>query len=422
LRNNKRAVAALLMAAGIGVTACGSSSSSSTATTAAPAPAASATTAPAAATTAPATTPTTAAPATTSASSFNINFSAMTALTGLAKQGKGKIGVILPDTTSSARYVEFDAPYLKEAFAKAGLPSSDYIIQNAEGSDATALTDAKADITNGATVLAVDPEDPAGGDAIQSYAKSQGVKVIDYDRLTLGGSGSYYVSFNNVDVGKLIGNGLVACETAWKVAKPNVIVMRGSPTDNNATLFYQGYDSVLAPLFKSGAYVEAATPAGTWTPSVALTEFQQAYTAHKDANSALIPNDENGAPIISYLKTQGIKAKTFPTTGQDATLVGLQNILSGYQCGTAYKPIYLEAQAAAALALYLRAGQTPPAGLVNGTTEDTTEKRAVPSVLLTPEWVTPTNMEATIIKDKFVPASQLCAGSFASICKADGIS
>jgi D-xylose transport system substrate-binding protein len=418
---NKRAVIALLTATGIAVTACGSSSKTSTPTTAAPAATTATTVAPTA-TTAPATSATTAAPTATSASSFTNTFSAMTALTSLAAAGKGKVGVILPDTTSSARYEEFDAPYLAEAFQKAGLPKSDYIIQNAEGSDATALTDAKADITNGATVLAVDPEDPAGGVAIQKYAKAQGVAVIDYDRLTLGGSGSYYVSFNNVDVGKLIGNGLVACETAWNVAKPNVIVMRGAPTDNNATLFYQGYDSVLAPLFKSGKYVEAATPAGTWTPATALTEFQQAYEAHKSVNSALIPNDENGAPIISYLKTQGVKAKTFPTTGQDATLVGLQNIISGFQCGTAYKPIYLEAQAAAALALYLRAGQTPPAGLVNGTTEDTTEHRAVPSVLLTPEWVTPANMESTIIKDKFVPASQLCTGAYATYCKADGIS
>ena len=417
---NKRAVIALLTAAGIAVTACGSSSKTSAPTTAAPAT----TIASSPATTAaPSSSATTAAPvASTSASSFDNTFSAMTALTSLAAAGKGKVGVILPDTTSSARYVEFDAPYLAEAFEKAGLSKSDFSIQNAEGSDATALTDAKADITNGATVLAIDPEDPAGGIAIENYAKQQGVAVIDYDRLTLGGSRDYYVSFNNVDVGKLIGNGLVACETAWGVAKPNVIVMKGSPTDNNATLFAQGYDGVLAPLFSSGKYVEAATPAGTWTPATALSEFQQAYTAHKGVNSALIPNDENGAPIISYLKTQGIKAKTFPTTGQDATLVGLQNILSGYQCGTAYKPVYEEAQAAAALALYLRAGKTPPSGLVNGTGEDTTEKKAVPSVLLTPEWVTPTNMEATIIKDKFVPAAQLCAGPFATVCKADGIS
>ena len=113
-----------------------------------------------------------------------------------------------------------------------------------------------------------------------------------------------------------------------------------------------------------------SNPAGTWDPPTALSEFQQQYTAHKNINAALIPNDENGAPIIHYLQNQGIKPKTFPTTGQDATLTGLQNILTGYQCGTVYKPIYLEAQAAAALAMYVRAGVTPPASLLNETTTD----------------------------------------------------
>jgi D-xylose transport system substrate-binding protein len=177
----------------------------------------------------------------------------------------------------------------------------------------------------------------------------------------------------------------------------------------------------MAPFFSSGKWKDVSNPAGTWTPSTALSEFQQQYTAHKNINAALIPNDENGAPIIHYLQGQGIKPKTFPTTGQDATLTGLQNILTGYQCGTVYKPIYEEAQAAAALALYVRAGQTPPSSLVNGSTQDTVSHTAVPSVLLSPDWVTTANMNSTVIADKFVPASQLCAGSFAKACTAAGI-
>jgi D-xylose transport system substrate-binding protein len=138
-------------------------------------------------------------------------------------------------------------------------------------------------------------------------------------------------------------------------------------------------------------------------------------------NSILIPNDETGAPIITYLQSQHVKPKTFPTTGQDATLTGLQNVLSGYQCGTAYKPIYLEAQSAVALALYLRAGVKPPSSLVNGSTKDTTSNVSVPSVLAVPEWVTTANMKNTIVKDNFVPTSQLCAGQYASDCTAAGI-
>jgi D-xylose transport system substrate-binding protein len=345
----------------------------------------------------------------------------MSQLKSVAAAGKGSVTVILPDTVSSTRYVEFDAPYLKEAFTDAGLSSSDFTVENALGSDATQFSMAQSAITKGASVLVVDPLDSGVGAHIESYAKQHGVAVIDYDRLTLGGTRSYYVSFNNVQVGTVMGQGLASCMTAWGVKNPDVIVMKGAPTDNNATLFAQGYDAVMAPYFSSGKWTDVSNPAGTWTPDVALSEFQQQYTAHKNINAALIPNDENGAPIIHYLQGQGIKPKTFPTTGQDATLTGLQNILTGYQCGTVYKPIYEEAQAAAALALYVRAGQTPPSSLVNGTTEDTVSKVSVPSVLLSPEWVTPANMNATVIADKFVPASQLCAGSYASACKAAGI-
>jgi D-xylose transport system substrate-binding protein len=354
--------------------------------------------------------------------SFDLSFSAMAKIKPLAAQGKGSVAVILPDTTSSTRYVEFDAPYLKKSMQLAGLSSSQIIVQNALGSDATQFSDAQSDITKGASVLVVDGLDSGVGARIESYAKSHGVPVIDYDRLTLGGSRKYYVSFDNVQVGTLLGKGLVSCIAAWKVAKPQVVVMKGAPTDNNATLFAQGYDAVLKPHFSDGSYKDVANPAGTWDPPTALTEFQAAYTAHPNINAVLMPNDENGAPIIHYLQNKGIKAQTFPVTGQDATLTGLQNVISGYQCGTVYKPIYLEAQAAVALAMYLRAGVTPPASLVSRTSKDVNTGANVPSILLTPEWVTPQNVNSTVIKDKFVPASQLCAGSFKADCAKYGIS
>jgi D-xylose transport system substrate-binding protein len=357
-----------------------------------------------------------------SVSSLNRTFSAMTSLKGLAAKGKGNVGVILPDTVSSARYTEFDAPYLTEALTAAGLSPGQFSVQNAQGSDATELTDAQEDITKGASVLVMDPLDSGVGAQIESYAKSHGVPVIDYDRLTLGGSRKYYVSFNNVYVGHLLGEGLVSCVAAWHVSHPNVLVMYGAPTDNNATLFGQGYNAVLNPLFSSGKWSKVGSAAGTWDPPTAETEFQQQYTAHKNINALLAPNDENAAPIIHYLQTLKVKPDTFPVTGQDATLVGLQNILAGYQCGTVYKPIYLEAQAAAALAIYLRAGAKPPSSLVNGTATDPTTHTSVPSVLLTPEWVTPSNMAATVVKDQFVPAQQLCVGSYAAACKKYGIS
>jgi D-xylose transport system substrate-binding protein len=395
---NKRAMVVALVAVGITAAACGSSSSGGSTT-----PSASGT-------------PTSAAPINIASNSFVRDFSAMAALKPLAAEGKGSVAAILPDTTSSARYAEFDAPYLNQAFKAAGLTSSQIIVKNAQGSDPTFITDAQAAITNGATVLLIDPEDPATGGRVEQYAKQHGVQVVDYDRIT---QGAYYISFNNVTVGHLIGVGFDACLAKWGVKKPVLIKMVGAASDNNATLFADGYNAVIKA---HPSWKVAASPVGTWTPSDALTEFEQAYTANPGVNSAIIPNDENGAPIITYLKNHGIKPKTFPTTGQDATLVGLQNILAGYQCGTVYKPIYEEAQAAAAVAMYLRAGQTPPAALVNGSTKNPNNNNvAMPSVLLTPEWVTPANMNNTVIKDDFVPAKQLCTPAYKAACKAAGI-
>ena len=357
------------------------------------------------------------------ASAFTADFSLMKQLTGLAAQGQGKIGVLLPDTTTSTRYVQYDAPYLKQAFETAGLSSDQFTIQNAQGSASTMQTQADAMISGGASVLLVDPLDPGSGAAIEAKAEAAGAKVIDYDRLVTGGPADrYYVSFDNVKVGELIGQGEVDCITGWNVSKPNILVMNGDPSDNNAKLFAQGYHSVLDPKFDDGSYVKVGEPAGTWTPSVAATTFQQQWTAHKNINAVVTPNDDNANAVIAVLKSSKIPAKSFPTTGQDASLPGLQNILTGYQCGTVYKPIYLEAQAAAALALYLRAGVTPPTTLVNAKTTDTEISKDIASVYTTPIWVTSENMNDTVVKDGAVTKEKLCGGEVASACTDAGIS
>jgi D-xylose transport system substrate-binding protein len=355
-----------------------------------------------------------------SPSDFTNDFSAMAKLKTVASQGRGMVAVLLPDTQSSARYVSFDAPYLTQAFEAAGLSASDFSVQNAQGSSSTMQTQADAAITNGASVLVVDALDSGSGAAIEQDAKSKGVATIDYDRLTLNGSSSYYVSFDNTVVGEGIGKGLEDCISQWNVQKPQVLEMDGDPTDNNATLFADGYNSVLKPKFDSGAYTKVGEPAGTWDSQQALTNFQQQFTAHPNINAVVTANDTLANSVISVLKTTQVPAKTIPTTGQDASLIGLQNILAEYQCMTVYKPIYMEAQAAAAIALYVRAGQKPPKSLLNGSTNN--QQTDVPSTLLTPVSVTTANMNDTVVKDKFVSPSDLCAGSFAAACTAAGIS
>ena len=359
---------------------------------------------------------------TISASSINSSYSAMKLLVPITAKGTGGVEVILPDTVSSNRWVDFDAPDIKKALLLAGMKASQITIQNSQGSDATAISMAQAAILKGDKVIIYTALDSATGATIEKNAAKSGVAVIDYDRLVLGGADKYYVSFNNVTVGTLLGTGLTSCISSWKIKSPKVIVGVGSPTDNNATLFADGYDAVLNPLFAKGTYTKEATLAGTWTPATALTEFQQAYTAHPTTNAMLSPNDENAAPIITWLKTLGIKPFTFPTTGQDATATGFQNIISGYQCGTVYKPIPLEAQGAVALAMYARAGLAVPKSLNNGVTKDATTGKEVSSVLLTPSWVTATQIESTVIADKFVPVNQICTtAALKSDCTKYGI-
>ncbi len=349
---------------------------------------------------------------------INNSFSAMSALKPIAAKGNGSIGVILPDD-ATAPHFDVDARDLKKSFQEAGLKTSQYTVQRPQGSKQ--FSAAKAAITRGASVLIVDARYSGIGARIESYAKAHGVPVIDYDWLTSGGTRKYYVGFDSLKVGVLLGQGLVSCVSAWGVKHPQIVVMKGAPTDYNSALYAQGYDAVLARQFSSG-WTDVSNPPGTWNQAIALSEFQQQYAAHKNINAALIPNDEDGAPIIDYLQSTGIKARTFPTTGLDATPPGLQFILAGYQCGTVYKPIYLEAQAAAALAMYVRAGAAPPASLLNWNITDPQTNTSVASVLLTPEWVTTENMNSTVIADKFVSASQLCSGKYAPACSAAGIS
>jgi D-xylose transport system substrate-binding protein len=344
----------------------------------------------------------------------------MSQLRPFAGVGRGNVGVILPGTSPSLTALE--AHDLTLSLEKAGLSLSRFTVQSAGGSDAIELNDSQTAITKGASVLIVDPLSSTVGAAIEKYAMAHGVLVIDYDRLTLGGSRQYYVGFSGVKVGTLLGQGLVHCIRAWHVKNPNVLVTYGNPADNNARLYGNGYNKVLDPLFKSGTFRRAGRPAGTWSPPAALSEFRRQLTADPSINALLAPSDENAAPVIKYLRSRGVGPRTFPVTGQNATPAGLRAVLAGYQCGTVYRPVYKEAEAAAALAIYLRAGIAVPTSLTGGSTiMDTASQTAVPSVLLTPTWVTPANMNSTVIADKFASAAQLCTGRYMAACKAAGI-
>jgi D-xylose transport system substrate-binding protein len=327
-----------------------------------------------------------------------------------------KVGVLLPDTKSSIRWESFDRPLLNQAFKAAGVPVT---IDNAQNDKSTQQQQAEQMITNGAKVLLLVNLDSGSGAAIEANAKSRGVKVIDYDRLTLKGSAEYYVSFDNVAVGKLQGQGLVDCLNKSGASKPNIAELNGSPTDNNATLFKQGYDSVLNPLYQSGKAKKVADQSvPDWDNQQALTIFEQMLQKNNNnIQGVLAANDGLGNSAISAIKAR--KLKQLPVTGQDATPQGIQNILAGDQCMTVYKAVKKEADAASKLAISLAKGTQPPAGLVNGKTNDTA--RDVPSVLLTPQAITKDNVKV-VFDDGFLKPSDVCVGKYASLCKEAGIS
>jgi len=330
---------------------------------------------------------------------------------------KAKVGVILPDAASSARWETADRKYLGDAFKAAGVDSD---IQNANGDKAKFATIADQMLNSGANALLIVNLDSPSAAAVINKAKQQGVPVIDYDRLTLGGGASYYVSFDNVAVGTAQGQGLVKSMQANGDKSGPVALLNGSPTDNNATLFKQGYEKAI----KDGGYTVAADQSvPDWDNTKAGTIFEQMYTK---ANGKFIgvdaANDGLGGAVISVLKRNGQNGKV-PVTGQDATDEGLQRVLTGDQCMTVYKAIKKEADAAAKLAIALAKGDTAGADkMATGQTMDSETKQNVKSVLLQPEAIFKDNVK-DVVADGFTTADKLCTSSaLKKACSENGVS
>ncbi len=326
------------------------------------------------------------------------------------EQAQGKVGVILPDPESSVRWESFDRPYLEAAFEEAGVDAD---IQNAEGDADRMTTIAEQMITEGATVLAIVNLDSASGAQIQQSAEEEGVRTIDYDRLTLGGAAEYYVSFDNTEVGRLQGQGLAQCLGEDK--KANIAFLNGSPDDNNATLFSEGAHEVLDKITTYKQVAEQAVPG--WDNQQAATIFEQMYTQAKgEIDGVLAANDGLAGSVVSILERNDA-AGDVPVTGQDATTEGLQRILAGTQCMTVYKSVREEANALADLAVAMINGEE---GQTTGEVEDAEGGRQVPAVLLKPQAIFRENVK-DVVDDEFVKAEDLCTDEFADACTELGI-
>lgn len=329
--------------------------------------------------------------------------------------GDGSIWVLLPDSASSARWETDDRRFFEEAFDSAGV---EYNIVNAEGDAQQQLSQAEQAIASGASVILFVNLDSGSGAAIIGLARDAGVSIIDYDRLTVEGPGAdAYVSFDNVQVGRTMAEVLEPAIDGLGVDTPRVVMLNGGPTDNNATLFREGYYETVEPRVAAGDWeliADEAVP--EWDNANALTIFEQILVdADNDVDAVFAANDGLANSVIAARKSAGLDP--FPVSGQDATTGGIQNILAGDQTMTVYKSISAEAAAAAEVAIALLNGEdvstiTGGETLNNGTND-------VPFYALTPVAVTIDNIADTVIADGFRTWEEICVGDFEPLCPAD---
>jgi D-xylose transport system substrate-binding protein len=369
---------------------------------------------------APTSAPATQAPAPTQAPAMTEAPTAMAETPTSAASSGGKIALLLPETKTT-RYETADRPDF-EAKMKELCPSCEIIYSNANQDATQQLSQAEAALTNGAQVLVLDPVDSAAAGAIADKAKAQGVPVIAYDRLILNSDGvSYYVSFDNVGVGKLQAQSLIDKLNSMGVTDPTIVMINGSPTDNNASLFKQGAHSVFDPLVSAGKLTiakEYDTP--DWSPDQAQTEMQQALTALSNkVDGVYAANDGTASGAIAAMKSAGLNPLP-PITGQDAQLSAIQSILVGEQYMTVYKAIKPEAEAAAQLAYDLLTKTPVPADMTSGNTANN-GKIDVPFVQLTPVAVTKDNIKSTVVADGFWTVADICTADYAAACTAAGL-
>jgi len=329
------------------------------------------------------------------------------------------VGVILPETASSARWEGFDKPYLEAALKAEGL---DPQIENAQGDVQKFSTLADGMINAGVKVLIIASINSEIGGTVAQKANAQGIPTIDYDRLNLGGSSSYYVSFDNVKVGELQGQGMVDA-LKDKPDGQQIIEIEGAPTDNNATLFAKGQRNILDPLYESGKFdLVQSQPIDNWDNQKGGTTFENILTANgTKVDGVVAANDGLAGAVITVLKKYQLNG-TVPVTGQDATADGLKAILAGDQYMTVFKPIKAEAEATAKLAAALAKGDTAAADKIATDTEnDPVGNREVKSVLLEPFMITKNEVKRPI-DEGYVKADEVCTGDLKATCTELGIS
>lgn len=328
-----------------------------------------------------------------------------------------KIALLLPEN-QTPRYESADRPYFEEKVEDL-CPDCEILYSNATEDASKQQSQVEAALTQGADVLVLDPVDAASAAASVQKADQQGVPVLSYDRLILGAEVAVYVSFDNVRVGELQAESLSEKLKEDGSPKGPIVKINGDPADSNAALFKEGSNKGFE---SSGVEIAKEYDTPEWSATNAQNEMQQAITAiGKDGFAGVYAaNDDTGGGAIAAMKSAGIDPEERPTTGQDATVAGVQRILVGQQYMTVYKAIKPQASISAEIAIDLAEGKEIPQDKV--TDELDNEAGKVPSILLEPVAVTKDNIKQTVIADEFITPEELCTGSYAKACQEAGIS
>jgi D-xylose transport system substrate-binding protein len=326
------------------------------------------------------------------------------------KAASVQVCVLLPDTKSSVRWVQFDAPDFAKALKKAGVT---YSINNALNDPQKQKAQAQACLAAGAKVVVETALDNGSAASIEKLFTSSGGKAIDYDRQVIGGSASVYVTFDGKKVGQAQANGIVAALKAKGIytKKPVVAELWGGPTDQNAFWFKSGNDAVFNPLYKSGALTKGPQQfVPDWLATNAGPIFAQMLVkTNNKIDAVLAANDNIAGAVVADLKARHLSP--IPLSGQDATAQGIQYILAGWQTGTVYKYVPLEANAAAAAAVALLNGKTPKSN-----TTRANGKKKEPTLTLPVEWITKANY-TQLFTQHFLKKSEVCIGTYKQYCK-----
>jgi D-xylose transport system substrate-binding protein len=326
------------------------------------------------------------------------------------KSASTQVCVLLPDTKSSVRWTQFDPKYLGAALRKGNVT---YSMNNALNDPAKQTAQAQACLAAGAKGVIEVSLDNGSASAIEKLFTSKGGWAIDYDRQVTGGTAAVYDAFDGVAVGAAQANGIIAAMKAKHTYKPSSIVAElwGGQTDQNAFWFKSGNDKVLNPLFKHHMLKKGPQKfVPDWDANNAAGIYDQMLlqTSNK-IKGVIAANDNIAGAVIAREKAHHLKP--VPLSGQDTTAAGVQEILAGWQSGTVYKYVPLEANAAAAAAIALLHHKKPASNSfrMNGTKKE-------PTLVIPVKWITKNNYKQ-LFQQGWLKKSQVCIGQYAKYCK-----